>query len=157
MRTRQLALLWLIGTSLLGLLVAARFIFNDALTRRSTAGTVATTPRAAAPTLPAMRQPQQLRALPRIGAPIDAVFLERSPVARDRFTATLLRRDQLGSYHRTTTNVTIQWRNRAAPMQMGNAANLKITAVLQVVGQVEPNRTVLARSVTVLTGFVNLD
>jgi hypothetical protein len=40
---------------------------------------------------------------------------------------------------------------------MGDAANLKIAAVLQVVGQVATDRTVLARSVTVLTGYVNVN
>jgi hypothetical protein len=154
MTTHRLTLLWLIGTGLLLLLIGARLAFPDTFTKHATSSGASNRP--ATSSQPEMRQPTPLGALPQPGKPVNAVFLERSPVERRQLTATLLRREELGNYRRTNTTVTVVWRNPTAPLQMGKARDLKPGAMLQVIGRVGKTHTVLAARLIVLTGYVNL-
>jgi hypothetical protein len=153
MTTRRLILIWLIGTGFLLLLIAARLAFPNVFTKHASSS-VSNGP--AASSQPAMREPSPLAALPAVGRPVDAVFLERSPMRRHKLTATLLRRNRLGDYQRTNTTVTVAWPNPTAPLQMGNARDLKPGAVLQVIGRVGHGQSVLAAQLIVLTGHLNL-
>ena len=105
---------------------------------------------------PVMPEPNPLPALPPNGNPVDAVFLELSASRRHKLTATLLRRNRLGDYQRTNTTVTVVWPNPTAPLQMGNARDLKPGAVLEVIGRVGHGQSVIAAQLIVLTGHLNL-
>ena len=73
-----------------------------------------------------------------------------------RSCPTLLRRNRLGDYQRTNTTVTVVWPNPTAPLQMGNARDLKPGAVLEVIGRVGHGQSVIAAQLIVLTGHLNL-
>jgi hypothetical protein len=144
--TRRVTVRWVIGAGLLAALIAARFAFADAFTKSTRVSTAA----------PAMTQPPSLAALATTGTRVDAVFLERSPVAGRRFTATLLRRDRLGAYHRTSSKIAVVWQHSPVPVEMGDPAALRTGAVLQVSGRYGPTHTLLASRIVVLSGYVRI-
>jgi hypothetical protein len=76
-------------------------------------------------------------------------------IAENQVTGTVLRRDEIGSYHKTARAITVRW-SPGVPLYMGVPADIKIGGALQARGVRSDADTVTADRLAILTGYVEI-
>ena len=100
-------------------------------------------------------QTAQQFALAAPGSQVTVVVVVTGTPSQTQLTGTLLNKNGDGTYSRTSQTVTVKW-NPSGSVSMGRSADVKVGAVLQVVGQVGANNVLTASQLVILTDVVQL-
>lgn len=76
-------------------------------------------------------------------------------IADNEATGTVLRREETGSYHKTTRVITVRW-STGVPLHMGTPADIKAGGALQARGVLTAADTVTADRLAILTGYAEV-
>jgi hypothetical protein len=100
-------------------------------------------------------QTAQQFALATPGSQVTVVVEVTDTPSQTQLTGNLLNKNGDGTYSRTGQTVTVKW-DPSGSVSMGSSSDVKVGAILQVVGQVDANDVLTASQLVILTDVVQL-